>query len=44
MSNTSTQKQLSEYKAKLLAEKKKDPKAFNAKYGKMPPAKANKKR
>lgn len=43
MANTSTQKQLSEYKTKLLAEKKKDPKAFNAKYGKMPPVKETKK-
>lgn len=38
MSMNSTQRQLDEYKKKVLAEKKKDPKAFNDKYGKKPPS------
>ena len=43
MASNSTQKMLDEYKKKLLAEKKKDPKAFNDKYGKKPPVVQKKK-
>lgn len=43
MANTSTQAMLDNYKKKVLAEKKKDPKAFKEKYGKEPPRKEHKK-
>jgi hypothetical protein len=42
MANNSTQKMLDAYKKKLLAEKKKDLKAFETKYGKKPPVKEKK--
>ena len=40
----STQKMLDDYRKKILAEKKKDPKAFADKYGKKPPIKECKKK
>lgn len=38
MASNQTQKNLAEYRKKVLAEKKKDPKAFEKKYGKKPPS------